>query len=227
MPIDPTQSTSTGASPSPDVLVTMSLHVLASLAMALVIAWTYRATHRRDTTYAPTFTTTLVLLAVLITVVTQVIGDSVARAFSLVGALSIVRFRTVVADTRDTAFVIFAVVIGMAAGTGHLSTALIGLAGGCLTAALMYSLTKDSTVAEGAWKLVIRIALGSQSTEKLEAALKESVDAFAETGSSTSRQGAAMDLTYEVRLRTSTRAAEVVSTLNRLEGVVSVSLDRV
>ena len=52
--------------------------------------------------------------------VTQVIGDNVARAFSLVGALSIVRFRTVVRDTQDTAFVIFAVVVGMAVGARDL-----------------------------------------------------------------------------------------------------------
>src|SRR3712207_7408096 len=57
-----------------------------------------------------------VLLAVLVALVTLVIGDSTARAFGLVGALSIVRFRTVVEDTRDTAFVIFAVALGMAAG---------------------------------------------------------------------------------------------------------------
>src|SRR5262245_42661224 len=46
---------------------------------------------------------TLVLLSVLLAMVTLVIGDNLARAFGLVGALSIVRFRTVVADTRDTA----------------------------------------------------------------------------------------------------------------------------
>ena len=51
--------------------------------------------------------------------VTQVIGDNVARAFSLVGALSIVRFRTVVRDTQDTAYVIFAVAVGMAVGANH------------------------------------------------------------------------------------------------------------
>ena len=68
------------------------------------------------------------LLAVLIAMVTQVIGDSVARAFSLVGALSIVRFRTVVRDTQDTAFVIFAVVVGMAVGARDPWVALIGLA---------------------------------------------------------------------------------------------------
>src|SRR5262249_51688882 len=62
---------------------------------------------------------TLVLLSVLMAVVTQVTGDNLARAFGLVGALSIVRFRTIVEDTRDTAFVIFAVVVGMAAGAGQ------------------------------------------------------------------------------------------------------------
>ena len=59
--------------------------------------------------------------------VALVIGNSVARAFSLVGALSIVRFRTVVDDTRDTAFVIFSVVVGMAAGAGLLFVPLLGL----------------------------------------------------------------------------------------------------
>ena len=74
------------------------------------------------------------LLAILIALVTQVIGNSVARAFSLVGALSLVRFRTEVQDTRDTAFVIFAVVIGMATGGGHLQAAMAGLLVGSIAA---------------------------------------------------------------------------------------------
>ena len=59
--------------------------------------------------------------------VSVVIGNSVAHTFSLMGALSIVRFRTVVEDTRDTAFVIFSVVVGMAAGAGLILVALIGI----------------------------------------------------------------------------------------------------
>jgi len=66
-----------------------------------------------------TLATLLVLLSVLIAVVTMVIGSNIARAFSLVGALGIIRFRTVVEDTRDTAFVIYAVACGMGAGTGY------------------------------------------------------------------------------------------------------------
>ena len=76
---------------------------------------------------AESFVVTLVLLTILIAMVTQVIGDNVARAFSLVGALSIVRFRTVVRDTQDTAYVIFAVAVGMAVGANHPLVALCGL----------------------------------------------------------------------------------------------------
>ena len=99
--------------------------VLAMLAGGLVTL-IYRFTRAADET-APSFTVTLVLLAILIAMVTQVIGDNVARAFSLVGALSIVRFRTVVRDTQDTAYVIFAVAVGMAVGAGHPGLAICGL----------------------------------------------------------------------------------------------------
>jgi len=94
-----------------DVLVRLVLSMLFGGLVTLI----YRATRPADEV-APSFTVTLVLLCILIALVTQVIGDNVARAFSLVGALSIVRFRTVVRDTQDTAFVIFAVAVGMASG---------------------------------------------------------------------------------------------------------------
>jgi hypothetical protein len=75
-------------------------------------------THRGEQPPGHGFIPTLVLLTVLIALVTKVIGNNSARAFSLVGTLALFRFRTVVEDTRDTAFVIFAVVIGMAVGAG-------------------------------------------------------------------------------------------------------------
>ena len=105
------------------------LIVRLSTAFALsgVIAWVYRSTHQREDEATQSFVATLVMMTIIIAMSTQVIGDNVARAFSLVGALSIVRFRTVVKDTRDTAFVIFSVVVGMAVGAGHLTVAVIGI----------------------------------------------------------------------------------------------------
>src|SRR3954447_21862007 len=99
-------------------LVLMFVRLVLALVLGLAIAWVYRRA-RGLNGEAESFGVTLVLLTILIAIVTQVIGDNVARAFSLVGALSIVRFRTVVRDTQDTAYVIFAVAVGMAVGAGH------------------------------------------------------------------------------------------------------------
>src|SRR6187401_10801 len=109
------------ASPSSSPLDVLQ-RLVAAVILGWGVAWIYRAT-RDPNDAGPTFSATLVLLAVLIAASTQVIGENIARAFSLVGALSIVRFRTVVRDTQDTAFVIFAVVTGMAVGAGDLKVA--------------------------------------------------------------------------------------------------------
>src|SRR4051812_36112056 len=89
------------------------LRLCLAMILGFAVMFVYRMARKGEPRNA-SFEVTLVLLAILIAMVTRVIGDSVARAFSLVGALSIVRFRTVVRDTQDTAYVIFAVVVGMA-----------------------------------------------------------------------------------------------------------------
>src|ERR1044072_4116817 len=91
------------------------LNLAVATLMGAAVAWIYHHTRPRSQA-SPSFSATIVLLAALISMVTKGGGSDVARAFSLVGALSIVRFRTVVRDTQDTAFVIFAVVVGMAVG---------------------------------------------------------------------------------------------------------------
>src|SRR5438045_1019237 len=104
----------------------LALRLTAALMMGAVVAGIYRLARGRAGSAAG-LAPTLVLLTVLIAMVTVVIGESVARAFSLVGALAIVRFRTVVEDTRDTAFVIFAVGVGMAVGAGFLMVPLVAI----------------------------------------------------------------------------------------------------
>src|SRR5689334_19211734 len=101
--------------------------LLLSMTLGFIVMFVYRV-GRRGEPRNRSFEITLVLLTILIAMVTKVIGDSVARAFSLVGALSIVRFCTVVRDTQDTAYVIFAVVVGMAVGASDLWVAAIGIA---------------------------------------------------------------------------------------------------
>jgi uncharacterized membrane protein YhiD involved in acid resistance len=103
------------------------INILIAFALGLFISWVYRRTHR-GFSYSVSFVHTLMLLSMVTALVMMVIGNSIARAFSLVGALSIIRFRTPVKDTKDTAFVFFALAIGMATGTGTHIIAIVGTA---------------------------------------------------------------------------------------------------
>ncbi len=105
----------------------MAVRLGAAFVCGCVIAAVYRLVRPREQV-VPTFPATLVLLAILCAMLPLVIGQNVAWAFGLVGALSIVRFRTVVEDTHDITFVIFAVLVGMAVGADRLTVALVGMA---------------------------------------------------------------------------------------------------
>ncbi|MDP2688527.1 MAG: DUF4956 domain-containing protein [Deltaproteobacteria bacterium] len=103
-----------------DILINMSLAV----ALGLMVCWVYRYTHK-GLSYSQSFVLTLVFVSVIVSSVMMIIGNSLARAFALVGALSIIRFRTVVKDTKDTAYVFFALAVGMASGTGNYFIAVV------------------------------------------------------------------------------------------------------
>ena len=211
------------AVPSNGVTVLIRL-VLAMLAGGLVTL-IYRFTRAADET-APSFTVTLVLLAILIAMVTQVIGDNVARAFSLVGALSIVRFRTVVRDTQDTAYVIFAVAVGMAVGAGHPGLAAAGLAVIAFAAFAMRKGVVVSPVLHDPFRLNVRVALGHDPAALLGPAFDTHLVARHLVSIGTAKQGLAIELSYRAALRNEENVAELVNALNRVDGVQSVSLER-
>jgi hypothetical protein len=210
-----------GAAGGWEILVRLVLAMLLGGVVTLV----YRFTRPADET-APSFTVTLVLLAVLIAMVTQVIGDNVARAFSLVGALSIVRFRTVVRDTQDTAYVIFAVAVGMAVGAGHPVLAVEGIGVVALAAFLMRRGAVALPVRHDPFLLSVRLGLGHDPT----ALLGPTFDTFLRVrhlvSIGTAKQGMALEVLYRAALRDEQMAGELVKALNRLEGVQAVSLER-
>ena len=205
------------------------LDVLVRLVVALVlgamVAWIYRAT-RKNAGLSASFPITLVLLAILIAMVTQVIGDNIARAFSLVGALSIVRFRTVVRDTQDTAYVIFAVVVGMAVGAKDLWVGIIGIGVVGFAAYLMMARAKGLSGPQPAFLLRLRVGLGPDLETLLGRTLDVHVQERELMSVGTGRQGLSLDVAYEARLRRSGSADELVKALNRIEGVQSVQLQR-
>ncbi len=186
-----------------------------------VVSGVYRLTHGKTASEPVALSATLVLLTVIIAMVTLAIGNSVARAFSLVGALAIVRFRTVVEDTRDTAFVIFAVAVGLAVGAGATMIPIVGIP---ITALAAY-LFRPPTSGEASslvGRLRVRVAIGSAGSGAWESILAAHLSESRLVSTATARQGAALDLTYQVRLRRPAGAVELVTELNRCEGVQEV-----
>lgn len=97
-------------------MVAILVPLLCSAVLGLFIATTYHFT-KEGISHSQSFIRNLVMLTVVTCTVMLVIGDNIARAFSLVGALSIIRFRTPLKDPLDIGFVFYALVIGMAIGT--------------------------------------------------------------------------------------------------------------
>lgn len=199
---------------------TLLLRQVIALLLGVAVAMVYRWARRLSGVENQSIPTTLILLTILIAAISAVIGDNVARAFSLVGALSIVRFRTVVEDTRDTAFVILAVGVGMAIGSGHLilSVLLIPLAA---VGSLFFRLVNT---AGPKGKLTVTTSLGADQ-KSVEAVIATHCDQQRSIGLGTTRQGAAVELTYEIALKPSSTGRELLDALQRIDGVMTVEIE--
>jgi uncharacterized membrane protein YhiD involved in acid resistance len=103
-----------------DVVIVMIL----SFILSAFIGWIYKKTHR-GTSYTQSFVFTLVINGMVVALVMMIVGSNIARAFSLVGALSIIRFRNAVKETRDVGFIFFTMAIGMAVGTKFYLLAIV------------------------------------------------------------------------------------------------------
>jgi uncharacterized membrane protein YhiD involved in acid resistance len=207
--------------PTPEVVV----RLLAALLFGYLIAGIYLRSRRHESDIGASFPMTLVLLSVLVAMVTQVIGNNVARAFSLVGTLAIVRFRTVVRDTRDTIYVIFAVVVGMAIGAAYVWIALIGLVI-IAVAALLLPLRARPLPAPERYELRLRVALGRNPDNVASELLSQHLVSRSLLAMSTSRPGVALDYSYEVELKPGASAQALVQALSMIEGLQEVRIAR-
>jgi uncharacterized membrane protein YhiD involved in acid resistance len=109
-----------------DVAIVFAL----SFALTLVVTWTYRDTHR-GVSYSQSYAHTLVIMGMTVALIMLIIGSNIARAFTLIGALSIIRFRNAVKETRDVGFMFVSMAIGMACGTRFYTLAVMATATLC------------------------------------------------------------------------------------------------
>jgi hypothetical protein len=203
----------------PTTAVRVGAAVLAGLGVAVIHRGTRAAGAKNG------LTATLVLLTALMALITLAVGNNAARAFSLVGALSIVRFRTVVEDTRDTAFVVFAVAMGLVIGTGIWDGALVGLPMIGLTALAVFAWDRSLPSHPPAETVVVlRIAQGYEPDAVLSGVMGKLVASARLTSAATAKQGTALELTYTIRWVDEPAVIPLIQEFSRCDGVQAVEV---
>ena len=105
----------------------LALALLTALALGILIYLVYRQFYT-GVVYSRSFAVTLVGMCVLTCMVTLAISTNVVISLGMVGALSIVRFRTAIKDSRDTVYIFWSIIVGICCGVGDYLVAAVGSA---------------------------------------------------------------------------------------------------
>jgi uncharacterized membrane protein YhiD involved in acid resistance len=196
-------------------------NVLLATIFGLIISSVYKYTHK-GLSYSQSFTLTIVFVTVIVAIVMMVIGSSLSRAFALVGALSIIRFRTVVKDTKDTSFVFAALAVGMAAGT---SNYFLGIFATIFISILTVFLYKINFGAIYKSEFIMRFVFNQNfnSNHYLEIISKYSKRSNM-LHIEPSGDGDYLSLTYDLNLRDGATAEDIASKMGNCDGVTEVTL---
>ncbi len=198
------------------------LAMLLSFVCCAVVGYVYKITHR-GVSYSQSYVQSLVMMGMIVALVMLVVGSNIARAFSLVGALSIVRFRNAVKETRDVGFIFFAMAVGMAAGTRFYT--LAAGATGAISAAIVimqrfdfYKLDVSSQV------LKVQVPAGEAFSDRLNDVLLRYTTESELVSAESIRAGALTELMYTVRLKKSAKPEEIIAAMQEQTGGQKVTL---
>lgn len=200
--------------------------VLCSVLLGILIAFTYEKTSR-DVDRPDNFLQALILVTVVAATVIQAIGDSLARGLGMIGALSIIRFRTTIQDPRNIVFMFGAIASGIACGVMGYTVAIFGTLGFCLTAFLLrFSSFSEKEKLFG--NLRLKFYKVDANRRALESVLNKHCSSFAvskkEYGTGSGKKSNLIVYDYRIKLKDSYAAQELVDELDDLYGVVVGSL---
>lgn len=198
------------------------LVIVLSFVLSLAVGWIYKITYK-GVAYTQSYVHTLVLLSMVVAVVMLIVGSNIARAFTLVGALSIVRFRNAIKDTRDVGFIFFAMAIGMACGTRFY---LLAVASTILICFLWWALTTLNLFTKEVQEQVLKVRLpGDMRYETLfESMFSRYLTRFSLIAVESVQAGTLTELVYGIELRRQTDAQDFINELRELNDNNKVAL---
>jgi hypothetical protein len=199
---------------------TALLALLAAFCIGHVVSWAYMLTHT-GLSYSQTFTSSLLVLPVIVALTMMLLAGNILIAIGLLSVFAMIRFRNVLKDTRDTTFVLWAVVEGVAMGTGRLS---IGVVGALVIAAVFLYLRVTAFGGRHRYDVVLSLQWsGNGSTAALKDVFRRHT-LRAQLASQHDVDAERVDLSYRLLLRDPSRAKELVTDLEQTQGAERVAL---
>lgn len=198
-------------------------NLIVSLICGLLISLFYRLTYRGPG-MSYSFINSLIVLALITSVVIMVIGNNLARAFGLVGAMSIIRFRTAIKETQDIIYIFFSLAIGMASGVGlhalaFSSTVFIGL--------ILFALTKTNAASPAKKDFLLQFSFsanGGYEEAPFISVFQKYCKSTKLINTKALMESDALELSYHVILKDVKLVAEFVKQLKTSKGVNNVNL---
>jgi hypothetical protein len=200
--------------------------VLFVMALAFVvgqfIAWVYTWTHS-GVSYSRSFVTSLVVIPILVSIMMVLMAGSLVVAFGLLAVFAVVRFRNVLKDTRDTAFILWAITEGLGIGTLRHTTSLLAALG---VAVVLIYLRVSEFGSRHRYDAVLNVRVVGDAEQGL-AVLRGILRRHSMRALLTNerrRTDAGVDLAYRLLLRDPRRDGELKSELDQTQGLQQVSL---
>ena len=191
----------------------VAIALLAALLAGAIIAAVYKKTYR-GVLYSPSFALTLILLCLVTTPVVMCIGSNIALSMGMVGALSIVRFRTAVKDPLDTAYMFWALTMGILLGANAYVIAIVAVLG---ISVIMLAISYLRLRSPNGYLLVLHYDEYAQAD--IENELRRTVRFYRMRSKTLTRAGA--EMTVEIRLD---HRANIVSQMLDINGVHDATL---
>ena len=199
------------------------LNLILSFILGVVISIIYKKTHK-GLSYSQSFMITNIFVCVIVCMVIMIIGNSLARAFALVGALSIIRFRTVVKDTKDTAYIFRSLAAGMASGTGSYFLAIAGttILGGI---AFILFFTNFGSIIKSEFILQFRSIAGNDDiSNEYNRIISEYSKTSTLLHSEASSDGKSHKISLDIVMKEDKKHDELISKISNIKGLSEVVL---
>lgn len=200
----------------------MIISLIASLVLGVFISLIYLFTHRKEG-YSPSFTITLIMLPAIIDIVIMLIGNSVARAFSLAGAFSLIRFRSAPGDAKDIAYVFFTLGVGLACGMGYIAYAAIFAFTLCTVMVILYFI-KYAEPKSPVMELKITVPEDLNFEGAFEDILSKYTSHYKLRRIKTKNFGTLFEVAYYIKLKHNTQKKEFIDQLRCKNGNLNISL---